>query len=188
MLLHYIENHRLRSRPVEKDFIATTPIVSSAHLANSKVPELLEMEFALNLSNNGFQRWTVRAMAAAGHGDMSPLEVQVLHVVVHRDKAKRMADICLMLNLEDIHTVSYALKKLGRGGFVQSIKQGKEKLISATPKGIEACMKYREIREGCLMAALENLNLDLQDLSRLSGLLRALSGIYDQAARAATSL
>jgi len=166
----------------------TPAIVSSAHLANSKVPELSEMEFALNLANNGFQKWIVRAMAAAGYGDMSPLEVQVLHMVVHRDKAKRMADICLMLNLEDIHTVSYALKKLEKAGVVKSTRQGKEKLVTATQKGVQACAEYREIRENCLIAALESLNLDRQDLSRLSGLLRALSGIYDQAARSAASM
>ncbi len=164
------------------------PIVSSAHLANSRVPELSEMEYALNLSFNGFQRWIVRGMAAAGHGEMSPLEVQILHVVVHRGKAKRMADIALMLNLEDIHTVSYALKKLEKGGFLKSSKSGKEKIVEATPTGKQACETYREIREKCLVSALETLQLDRQDLRRLSGLLRALSGIYDQAARSATSL
>ncbi|MGI9371995.1 MAG: winged helix DNA-binding protein [Hyphomicrobiales bacterium] len=165
-----------------------TPIVSSSHLANSRVPELSEMEYALNLSFNGFQRWIVRGMAAAGYGEMSPLEVQILHVVVHRGKAKRMADIALMLNLEDIHTVSYALKKLEKGGFLKSGKSGKEKVVEATPHGERVCETYREIRERCLISALETLNLDRQDLSRLSGLLRALSGIYDQAARSATSL
>lgn len=170
------------------DKISSEPIVSSAHLAQSKVPELSEMEFALNIANNGFQRWISRAMAAAGYPDMSPMEVQVLHVVVHRGKAKRMADICLMLNLEDIHTVSYALKKLEKGGFVESSRQGKEKVVDATAKGNKACQHYRDVREGCLINALETLNLDRDDLSRLSGLLRALSGIYDQAARAATSL
>ena len=48
--------------------------------------------------------------------------------------------------------------------------------------------RYREIREACLIAALkadEGLNRDIGELARL---LRVLSGMYDQAARAAASL
>lgn len=164
------------------------PIVSSAHLAQSAVPELSELEFALTVANNGFQRWIVRCMSAAGYGDLSQLDVLILHVVFHRAKTKRMADICLMLNLEDVHTVSYALKKLEKSGLVRSFKQGKEKMVEVTPQGALACETYRDVRERCLIASLETLNLDPKDISDLARLLRALSGIYDQAARSATSL
>jgi len=164
------------------------PIVSSAHLAASEMPELSEMEFALTLSNHAFQRWIVRGMAAGGVPDLSPLDVLVLHVVNHRSRPKRMADICMILNLEDTHTVSYALKKLERGGFVSSSRKGKEKYADATPEGRAACERYRKIREDCLIASLETLNVNPADLSRLAQLLRALAGNYDQAARAATSL
>ncbi len=165
-----------------------TPIVSSAHLTDSVMPELSEMEFALTLANHAFQRWIVRGMAAGGVPDMSPLDVLVLHVVNHRGRAKRLADICMILNLEDTHTVSYALKKLERAGYVSSTRKGKEKYAGATPRGRAACERYRGIREDCLIASLETLNVDRADLSRLSQLLRALAGHYDQAARAATSL
>ena len=164
------------------------PIVSSAHLANSAVPELSEVEFAMNIAMNSFQRWCVRGMAASGVEDLSPLDVQVLHVVNHRARAKRLADICLMLNMEDTHTVAYALKKLEKAGFVLSTRQGKEKYAQTTQAGTLACERYREIREKCLISSLESLNINRDDLSRLAGLLRALSGLYDQAARAATSL
>jgi predicted MarR family transcription regulator len=48
--------------------------------------------------------------------------------------------------------------------------------------------RYREIRESCLINALnadDGLNRDIGELARL---LRLLSGIYDQAARSAASL
>ena len=48
--------------------------------------------------------------------------------------------------------------------------------------------RYREIRETCLVSSLradDSENLELGELARF---LRALSGLYDQAARAATSL
>lgn len=165
-----------------------TPIVSSAHLANSAVPELSEVEFAMNIAVSSFQRWSVRGMAASGVADLSPLDVLVLHVVNHRERAKRLADICLMLNIEDTHTVVYALKKLEKANFIISTRQGKEKFAKTTKEGAEACERYREIREQCLISSLESLNIDRDDIRRLAGLLRALSGLYDQAARAATSL
>ena len=45
------------------------PVVSSAHLADSGLPELSEMEFALTMANHAFQRWMVRCMTAAGCRD-----------------------------------------------------------------------------------------------------------------------
>lgn len=164
------------------------PIVSSSHLAQSSVPELSEIEFAMGIAMHAFQRWSVRGMAASGVPDLSPLDVQVLHVVNHRGRAKRLADICLMLNLEETHTVVYALKKLEKSGFINSSRKGKEKYAEATVEGEQVCERYREIREQCLIEALETLNIDKDDMSRLAGLLRALSGLYDQAARSAASL
>ena len=164
------------------------PIVSSAHLAKSSVPELSEIEFAMGIAMQAFQRWSVRGMTASGVADLSPLDVQVLHVVNHRARAKRLADICLMLNMEETHTVVYALKKLEKSGFIQSSRQGKEKYAKTTAEGEQACERYREIREQCLIESLETLNINGEDMSRLAGLLRALSGIYDQAARSAASL
>ena len=45
---------------------------------------------------------------------------------------------------------------------------------------------YREVREACLVDNLDvERNPDIGDMARL---LRSMSGLYDQAARAATSL
>ena len=54
------------------------------------------------------------------------LGIFCLHSVVHSVRAKKLADICFMLNVEDSHTVNYALKKVVKHGLVQSEKQGKE--------------------------------------------------------------
>jgi predicted MarR family transcription regulator len=59
---------------------------------------------------------------------------------------------------------------------------------AATELGHRHVERYREIRESCLINALnadDGLNRDIGDLARL---LRVLSGMYDQAARAAASL
>jgi predicted MarR family transcription regulator len=168
-------------------------IVSSAHLVSERSAELSEFEFGLILAANAFNRWIVRCMAAAGWPDLSALDVTVLHSVNHREREKRLADICLVLNVEDTHTVNYALKKLARLGLVAGARRGKEIFYAATPEGREACAKYRQVREDCLIESLalfaggraEELN---RELGEAANLLRALSGIYDQAARSAASL
>jgi predicted MarR family transcription regulator len=164
------------------------PIVSSAHLAVGLMPSLSELEFGLILLGHAFNRWMVRCAAAAGAGDLSALEVLVLHTVNHRGRAKRLADICLVLNVEDTHLVTYAVKKLQAQGLVASGRHGKEKTIATTAKGEGLCRRYREIREALLVKPVRGAGVDERALPELAGTMRALSGHYDQAARSAASL
>ena len=59
--------------------MSTDYVVSSAHLAQSRLPESSELEFAMTMSNHAYHRWMVRCMAAAGAPGHSPLEVLVVH-------------------------------------------------------------------------------------------------------------
>ena len=164
------------------------PIVSSAHLVSPESAEMSEFEFGLIVAGNAFNRWVVQCMSAAGLKDLTPLDVLVLHHVSHRARDKRLADICFIMNIEDTHLINYALKKLQSLGVVASHKSGKEVTYAATDSGRNAVQRYRKIRESCLIDALQaddGLNKDIGDLARL---LRVLSGMYDQAARAAASL
>ena len=163
------------------------PVVSSAHLANGSFAEVSELEFGLTLAGNAFHRWMVRAIAMAGYPELGALDVLVLHSVYHRERPKKLADICLVLNVEDTHTVNYAIKKLIKAGLVKDGRQGKEKTVIATRKGAETCERYREIREGLLLRAVGELGLEPEQVSRAATLLRLMSGQYDQAARAATT-
>ena len=164
------------------------PVVSSAHLADGSFPEISELEFGLILAGNAFHRWVVHAMTAAGQPELSSLEVLVLHTVRHRDRPKTLAGICLVLNVEDTHTVNYAVKKLVRAGLVRTGRQGKEKTVEATEAGRDACARYREIRERLLLDAVLDRGLDPAVVSQVASILRMMSGQYDQAARAATVL
>lgn len=165
-----------------------TGIVSSSHLADGALPALSEIEFGLIMAAHAFDRWMTRGMGAAGAPDLAPLDVMVLHAVAHRRRAKKLADLCLVLNIEDSHTVAYALKKLEKRGFVASGRAGKERTAEITESGMAVCLAYREIRETALVKAVAETGADAEQLSRLASLLRALSGHYDQAARAAASL
>ena len=164
------------------------PIVSSSHLAQGAMPALSEFEFGLIMASHAFHRWMVRCMTAGGQPGMSALDVLVLFSVHHRTKPKRLADICLVLNVEDTHLVTYALRKLEAAGLVKSGKSGKEKTVTLTEKGEQACIKYREVREDLLVDTIRSLGLKPEMASELARELRALSGHYDQAARAAASL
>jgi len=111
----------------------------------------------------------------------------VLHHTNHRGLEKRLADICFVLNIEDTHVVSYSLKKLMAAGYVRSQKKGKEVFFSTTEAGAALCMRYREVREACLMPGFAGTEGENRQLGEVAKLLRTLSGRYDQAARAATS-
>ena len=167
---------------------SASPIVSSAHLVSPQSAEMSEFEFGLIVAGNAFNRWIAHCMSAAGLKDLTPLDVLVLHHVTHRARDKRLADISFIMNVEDTHLINYALKKLQAVGVVAASKNGKEVTYASTPLGRGYVERYREVREQCLIDALqadEALNRDIGELARL---LRMLSGVYDQAARAAASL
>ena len=165
---------------------AARGIVSSSHLVSPRSVELSEFEFGLIVAWNAFSRWAVRCMAAAGCADLTITDVLVLHHICHRARNKKLGDICFVLNYEDAHVVAYSLKKLIAAGLAQTEKVGKEVFYSPTPAGETAVQKYRGVREACLV---DNLEVERNhDIGELALLMRTMSGLYDQAARAATSL
>ena len=172
-----------KSKPLRA---AGPKIVSSSHLVSPRSAELSEFEFGLIVAWNAFSRWAVRCMAAAGVSDLTITDVLLLHHVNHRARNKKLADICFVLNYEDTHVVAYSLKKLVAARLVKAEKVGKEVLYSPTAPGEQAVLEYRRVREQCLVESLDTeLNAPIGELARL---LRTMSGMYDQAARAASSL
>ena len=172
-------------------------IVSSSHLVSKKAVELNEVEYGLIVASNAFGMWMVKAMSAAlaemeQSADLGMLDILCLHSVNHRGRAKKLADICFKLNVEDSHTVNYSLKKLVKIGLVQSEKQGKEVFYGTTKQGQALCMAYRDVRESCLVDEYAAFGggsgkpnaVSLREIARQ---LRLLSGLYDQAARSATN-
>lgn len=163
-------------------------IVASTHLVSERAAELSEFEFGLIIAGHAFNRWMVRCMSAAGHPDLNPMDVIILHTVNNKARDKKLADICFVLNVEDTHVVNYALKRLEERGLVIRTKKGKEVFFLATDEGRDACMRYRAVREECLIEACVAMGIDLRAVGALSGQLRALSGLYGQGARAASVL
>lgn len=179
-----------RKKRVDLDAQAAKPgdrIISASHLVSEKCPELSELEFSMNLVANAYSRWMVRCIEATGIKDLTATDVVVLHHVHHRRTAKRVGDICFVLNFEDTHIVSYALKKLLGLKLVQSEKNGKEVFFSTTTLGAEVCERYRQVREACLLPGFTGGADENQKIGEIARVLRTISGRYDQAARAASS-
>ena len=164
------------------------PIVSSAHLAEGGSPGMSEVEYGLILASHAFSRWMVRCMAAAGLPGLSPIEVLILHSIRHRDREKKLADICLVLDIEDTHIATYAIRKLENAGLLTTGKAAKEKTVKITAKGAEACARYAQIRERLLVDSTANARPSEEALSEVAALLRFMSGAFNQATRSAITL
>ncbi|MEM7522080.1 MAG: winged helix DNA-binding protein [Pseudomonadota bacterium] len=163
-------------------------IVSSRHLAEGEGWEASELEYGMIIVYNAFTRWMSRCMAAAGNADLTPLEILVLHNTNSRGREKRLTDICFLLNIEDTHTVNYALRKLLKSGLLDADKRGKEVFYRTSAEGTALCEAYREIRKMCFVDGLGRVEMDGDTLRHVAASLRAMSGQYDQASRAAASL
>lgn len=164
------------------------PIVSSAHLAEGGSPGMSEVEYGLILASHAFSRWMVRCMAAAGLPGLSPIEVLILHSIRHRDREKKLADICLVLDIEDTHIATYAIRKLENAGLLTTGKAAKEKTVKITAKGAEACARYAQICERLLVDSTANARPSEEALSEVAALLRFMSGAFNQATRSAITL
>jgi predicted MarR family transcription regulator len=80
------------------------------------------------------------------------------------------------------------VKKLAGLGLVTSSRSGNEKSVALTRKGEDVVRAYTRLREQLLVAPVTSAGSDPQRLSEVAALMRAMSGHYDQAARAAASL
>lgn len=163
-------------------------IVSSRHLAEGDGWETSEFEYGMIIAYNAFTRWMQRCMSAAGMPELSALEILVLHNTNHRDREKRLSDICFLLNIEDSHTVNYALRKLLKLALLTSEKRGKEVFYGTSAAGRALCESYRSIRKQCLLDTLPPTGIAGEELREIAATLRAMSGQYDQASRSVASL
>ncbi|NNK15825.1 MAG: winged helix DNA-binding protein, partial [Sulfitobacter sp.] len=110
------------------------------------------------------------------------------HNTNHRGREKRLTDICFLLNIEDTHTVNYALRKLLKSGLLTAEKRGKEVFYRTSKEGEALCEAYRAVRKSCFLDGLNRMDTNGDDLREIAAGLRAMSGQYDQASRAAASL
>ena len=150
---------------------------------------LSDLEFALINLSYGFHRWVENCMAASGIRGLSATDILVLHAVNHRARGRRLAEICMVLNIDDTHLVSYSLKKLVAAGFACVKRQGRESLYESTPTGDAACIGYRKVREEFLVTNVQwfSHGRPSTEISDMTLFLRTLTAMYDQSGRSATA-
>jgi predicted MarR family transcription regulator len=147
---------------------------------------LSELEYSMIVSINGFWSWVSHCAEAAGGRGMGPLDVLVLHAINLRARNKRLADICLVLNVEDSHTVAYSLKKLEDYGYATHRVDGRDRIYQSSPDGDAFCVRYLEVRETSLVESLKADEVNFGQLDDTAKTLNRMARYYDHASRTAT--
>lgn len=163
--------------------------MSTIYDTTSLSPEstrLSELEYSMIVSINGFWSWVSHCAEAAGGRGMGPLDVLVLHAINLRARNKRLADICLVLNVEDSHTVAYSLKKLEEYGYATHSVEGRDRIYQSSPDGDAFCTRYLEVREKSLVESLKSDEVDFAPLDATAKTLNRMARYYDHASRTAT--
>lgn len=148
---------------------------------------LSELELSLTILWNSVKRWMSQRSKEGVLNGLSDLDVFLMHLLVYRDRQLRANDLAFALSIDDMHLVSYSLKKLVRVEAITSTKVGKEVFYKAGPKAKQHYKEFLQDREKFLAPAMKHLSYGEYDVASLAQLLRALSGVYEQAARTAAS-
>lgn len=149
--------------------------------------QLSELELTLTVLWNSVRRWMSQRSNSSVVNGLSDLDVFLLHLLVYRNKPLRGVDLAFALAIDDMHLVSYSLKKLTRLGVASSAKVGKEVFYEATEKGKEHYLEFLNDRRRYLEPAMKFVAHSDPGFEALNTSLRALSGVYEQAARSAAS-
>jgi predicted MarR family transcription regulator len=145
------------------------------------------MELALTVLWNSVHRWLSRCGSVSHASGLSELDVFLLHLLVYRNVALRGSDLAFALSIDDMHLVTYSLKKLARLELVVAARRGKEVFYTPTDAGRRSYYEFLSDRATFLEPAIKPILHDF-DLSAITASLRALSSVYEQAARAAASV
>ena len=146
---------------------------------------LSELELALTVLWNSVHRWMSQRSQSSVMSGLSDLDVFLLHLLVYRNKPLRGIDLAFALSIDDMHLVSYSLKKLTRAGLTLSTRVGKEVFYAPTGKGKQHYFDFLEDRKKYLEPAMKSISRE--DLVLMNTFVRSLSSIYEQAARTAAS-
>jgi predicted MarR family transcription regulator len=147
---------------------------------------LSELELTLTVLWNSVRRWMSQRNNSSIVSGLSDLDVFLLHLLVYRNKQLRGVDLAFALAIDDMHLVSYSLKKLTKLGVTTSERIGKEVFYAATKQGKDHYLEFLDDRRRYLEPAMKFI-AGSSDFEALNASLRALSGAYEQAARSAAS-
>lgn len=160
-------------------------IVSASHLVAEDMVGLSEFEYSLHTAANSYNRWVLKCMRAAGHPELTVIDSLMLHAIANKGRMRSTSDIGTIMNIDDSHVVIYSLRKLSKINAVVAKKSGKENFYTVTEYGLRICDAYRRVRDQCLVEVVEG---DMETYAQMARFVRRASGLFDQAARAATTI
>ena len=159
----------------------------SQGLSEIEEAQLSELELTLTVLWNTVRRWLNQRSNTNIISGLSDFDVFLLHMLVYRNKQLRGSDLAFALAIDDLHLVSYSLKKITKLGFAGTSRVGKEVFYRATDKGKEHYAEFLKDRQKYLEPAMRFLFQPGSDPASINTSLRAMCSAYEQAARGAAS-
>jgi predicted MarR family transcription regulator len=146
---------------------------------------IIRFEQSLQVVKNSFEQWVRRCGARSGLAGFASIEIEVLHIIARASDPRKTADICFVMNVEETHIVTYAVKKLVKAGLVKSTRSGKDAFFSITKEGGARVLAFAEVKRALLVDAMEKFTEQETSMEDLAEKMRRLAAIYEQAARRA---
>ncbi len=161
-----------------------------SHLADTPhEAALTDLEYQLLRVSEAFFRWEAQGMQAAAGLDLGPSDLGILHVVRMHDRPKGLTEIGRLLNRDDTPNIQYSLRKLEKLELIDKQRDSSRKtfLYQTTERGREATDAYAVLRRKLLVRLTNSLQDANLQFDQTTLLLELLTGIYDQATRAAAT-
>ncbi len=159
------------------------------HLARTPLEiDVTEVEYALMRSYEAFGRWQAECLATVIEFSASGPENELLHIIRMTDRPKSVRDLAQMTNRDDVPNIQYSLRKLLKGGLVKRMGSGRAGVTyEVTPLGYRVTERYADIRSVLLIEAVTRIPEMADKLEDVARTLELMTGIYEQAARAAAT-
>jgi predicted MarR family transcription regulator len=158
------------------------------HLASTpEEARLASFEFSLEHLAQAYYRWKAACLDAVSDAPLSGEDVAVLNIIRMGDEPKRLSEIGRLLNRMDMANLQYALRKLAKGGLIESAgsTSRKDTRYRVTEAGRRATSDYARVRAEVLVPLIEALGKQLEDLGKTGRSLDLLASLYGQAAHLA---
>ena len=159
------------------------------HLAQSPVEvQTTELEFALMRAFEGFGRWQTECLGSVLDLAATGPENAMLHIIRMNDRPKTIKDLARLTNRDDVPNIQYSLRKLIGAGLVDRKGSGRSGVTyQVTAEGLRVTDDFGALRRRLLIAEVEGLPGFAARLAEATRTLNLLSGIYEEAARTATT-
>jgi predicted MarR family transcription regulator len=144
-----------------------------------------DFEWALLRFQQAWERWVTQLGALSGMGELSYIEMVILHVIRMQDRPKTGAQIARQLNRDDIPNVQYCLRKLEKMRLCRKVREKGSKTFAyeVTAAGRLLTDNYASMRRHLLTEQSKIIGQVDQKLAEATKLINLMTGLYDEASR-----